>query len=530
MRKSRVWGLALTLTATLTLATVPRRAVTAATPSDAQLAQAVADMSLDEQIGQLFIARKPASDDTTAADVAKYHLGGLILFGTDMAKPTASLKAGLLRFQKAASLPLLIATDQEGGTVSRLNDSPAYPTRYPSPQQAFAQGGLNAVLATATAQAKQLKALGINWNYAPIADVSSDPNSFIYARTLGQSVDNTAAYIRKVVPAIQGTGVAATLKHFPGYGSAVDTHKLFATVDRTKAQLMSHELVPFKAGIAAGVDSIMVTHIVMRQIDADLPASLSPKVITGLLRNELGFGGVIITDDLAMGAIQQYDAAHGLKTPDVLALKAGNDAIMADDYAVGIPAIKQAIETRDIDQSLVQHAVLRLLKLKRKLGLLTTADLHLPTLTLGKPTVSGTTATVAGRFTAKQVANYVVQVRQGNKPLSHTTTDAQGRFTLRLPLKATVQHLTVNVVLSGRESRELLQQPLTLQALAKTAGSSASAAPSKAEAVADTKAAEDKATPRHAAWWPWLVGGVAAVALGAAVVWLMSRPRGRHHR
>ncbi|WP_262314757.1 glycoside hydrolase family 3 N-terminal domain-containing protein [Lacticaseibacillus parakribbianus] len=529
MRKIRVWGLALTLTATLALTAVPRRAVTAATPSDAQLAQAVADMSLDEQIGQLFIARKPASDDTTAADVAKYHLGGLILFGTDMAKPTASLKAGLARFQKAASLPLLIATDQEGGTVSRLNDSPAYPTRYLSPQQAFAQGGLNAVLATATAQAKQLKALGINWNYAPIADVSSDPNSFIYARTLGQSVDSTAAYIRKVVPAIQGTGVAATLKHFPGYGSAVDTHKLFATVDRTKAQLMSHELVPFKAGIEAGVDSIMVTHIVMRQIDADLPASLSPKVITGLLRHELGFDGVIITDDLAMGAIQQYDAAHGLKTPDVLALKAGNDAIMADDYAVGIPAIKQAVQTGDVTAATVQHAVLRLLKLKRKLGLLTTADLHLPTLTLGKPTVSGNTATVAGQLTAKAAASQGVQVRQGTKLLRRTTTDEQGRFTLRLPLRATAQHLTVSVVLGTNASRVLVPQSLTLPAKAKTAGSSASTAPSKADSTADTKAT-DKAKPRHAAWWPWLVAGVAVVAGGVGVAWRLARPRGRHRR
>ncbi|WP_225047105.1 glycoside hydrolase family 3 N-terminal domain-containing protein [Lacticaseibacillus kribbianus] len=520
------WGLA--ALAGLGLALGPSRSAQAATITDQDLARTVANWSLDEQIGSLFIARKPASADQAASDVAKYHLGGLILFGTDMAQPTASLKAQLARFQAAAAVPLLIATDQEGGTVSRLNDSPAYPTRYPSPQQAFAQGGMTAVLNTAVSQAKQLKALGINWNYAPIADVSSDPNSFIYARTLGQSVANTASYIAKVVPAIQGTGVAATLKHFPGYGSAVDTHKLFATVDRTKAQLMASELVPFKAGIAAGVDAVMVTHIVMRQIDAALPASLSPKVITGLLRQELGFSGVIITDDLAMGAIQQYDAAHGLKTPDVLALQAGNDAIMADDYAVGIPAIKAAVAAGTVKPATIRTAAVRLLKLKRKLGLLSAAKFVAPTLTLDKPQYGAKAATVTGTVRSADVQKARVTLTRSGKAIAHATPNQAGRFSLSVPLTVKAQALVVDVTL-GDGTAQRLQKPLTLNAR-KPAATSSTASTSSAHSSASAASSTTTKPAAKAPRWPWAIAGVIALALvGGLVVWFR-RPTGRHRR
>nr|WP_175265030.1 glycoside hydrolase family 3 N-terminal domain-containing protein [Lacticaseibacillus nasuensis] len=200
--------------------------VAAATITDAQLTDYINRMSLEEQIGQLFVAPTPASPTDAQTAVAKYHLGGLILFGRDLTGKTAAQVATVVRADQAkAKVPLLIATDQEGGSVSRLSSSLTYAnTPFPSPQAANRVGGMAKVLAAATTAQKDLAALGVNWNFAPVADVSTNPASFIYARTFGQNYQATADYIKQVVPVMQSTGVGATLKHFPGYGDQGDTH------------------------------------------------------------------------------------------------------------------------------------------------------------------------------------------------------------------------------------------------------------------------------------------------------------------
>ena len=155
--------------------------------------------------------------------------------------------------------------------------------------------------------------------------------------------------------------MAACLKHFPGYGSAGDTHTGFAEEDQM-------DLKPFKAGIKNGADTVLVAHVVIKSVDPQLPASLSPK-IHALLRKKLGFKGVVVTDDLAMGAIRQF-AENQHVCPEVLAVKAGNDLIMSENVDSGTAAIEQAIKDKQISQKQINQSVLRILKLKEKLGLL----------------------------------------------------------------------------------------------------------------------------------------------------------------
>ena len=307
-------------------------------------------MSEDDRIRQMFVVR-PQN-----ADAAK--TGGIILFAQDMSDPKKLISS----LQNAAPTPLLVGVDQEGGTVSRLSANPSLTNnrQFPSPQESFAKGGIKGAVNEADQTAQILHSLGFNWNLAPVADVSQNMESFIYPRTLGQDTKTTAGYIRQVVPAIQQQGVAACLKHFPGYGAAGDTHTGFASEDEAC-------LEPFEAGIRSGADTILVAHVVVRSIDADLPASLSPK-IHALLRRKLGFKGVIVTDDLAMGAIRQF-AQERNADPEVLAVEAGNDMIMSENVESGVSAIKQAISDGKISRRQIDESALRILRLKEKLGL-----------------------------------------------------------------------------------------------------------------------------------------------------------------
>ncbi|WP_203626128.1 glycoside hydrolase family 3 protein [Lacticaseibacillus mingshuiensis] len=512
-------------------ATQPVQAVSLPKVDTATLDRYIDRMSLDEKIGQLFISRTPASVAQAQNDVAQYHLGGLILFGTDFSGQTvSSMQAKLAGFQAASKLPLLIATDQEGGTVSRLSDSAAISAgrSFPSPQQSNAAGGTAAVVKAAEASAQLLKTLGVNWNFAPVADVSSDPNSFIYARTMGMSYADTANVISQVVPAIQNQGVAASLKHFPGYGSAIDTHTQFATVDRPLATLKAEDLVPFQAGINAGVDSVMVTHIVMSAIDPDYPASLSAKVVK-LLRGDLHFDGVIITDDLAMGAIKQFATAHHLSTPDVLAVQAGNDGVMADDYATGIPAIKAAVANGSITMTQLDSAVRHILQLKVKLGLVTAAMVETPRVTVTKTTTSGKTATITGRVIASKVSGgSQIAATEGEKTLATSTVGNDGTFSLRVLLTSNVQRAVLTVKQAGVATATVVLAAAPKDASSKATSSSAKATDDKTTSSSD-KAVQAKTKPDQTARglhsWLTLAAGVLLVAIVAVggVVYLRRR-------
>ena len=331
----------------------------------------LSSMTLEEKVGQMFFVRCP--DVQAAEKVSEYHLGGYLLFGRDFQTTTGdwltaeAFTANVASYQAAADIPLLIGVDEEGGTVARATRNPnLFAAKRQSPQTIYAQGGMEAIL-TDTRQVNQgLLSYGINVNFAPVADVSTNSSDFIYDRTFGQDAAATAEYISQVVAEMDTVGIGSVLKHFPGYGSNSDTHTGVAVDERPYEQFVQEDFLPFQAGIDAGADCVLVSHNIVTAMDGDLPASLSPEVHR-ILREELGFTGVVLTDDLAMDAVESY-AEDG--SVAVLAVLAGNDMIVTTDFETQIPLVIAAVEDGTIDQATIDQAVSRVLGWKYDLGLL----------------------------------------------------------------------------------------------------------------------------------------------------------------
>ena len=324
------------------------------------------EMSLEERVGQLFLAR---CDDSVALEhIEAYHLGGFVLFGRDFTGQTPdSFRQKIAGYQLAAKLPLLIAVDEEGGTVTRVSANPAFrPTKFPSPRRLYEGSGLEGVLVCEKEKCLLLSSLGINVNLAPVCDITTDPGSFMYDRSLGQSPQITAEFIRDTVREMHSNSVGSCLKHFPGYGNNTDTHTGIATDSRSLEELESCDLVPFAAGIEAGCDAILVSHTVVECLDPELPASLSPAV-HDYLRTTMGFDGVIVTDDLVMQAITD---AYGAGEAAVLAVLTGNDLLCSTEYVVQYEAVLAAVLEGRIDIDTLNAAVRRVLQWKIDLGLI----------------------------------------------------------------------------------------------------------------------------------------------------------------
>lgn len=341
----------------------------------------LASLTTEEKVGQLFFVRCPA--ESAAEDVATYHLGGYLLFGRDYQDAGGAwltkeqFTDTVQSYQDAAmadtGIPLLIGSDEEGGTVTRASRDPnLFDAPFPSPQALAKEQGEtdthNVFAADAWEKNSALLALGINVNLAPVADVSTDPADFIYDRALGQDAQATADYVTDVVTAMRDCGIGSVLKHFPGYGSNADTHTGIAVDQRSLEQFQSSDFLPFSAGIAAGdgTTAVLVSHNIMTAVDASLPASLSPAV-HDLLRDELDFDGVVMTDDLAMEAVAAYSEGGAVA---VMALQAGNDLIITTDYRTQIPKVLEAVETGTLSMDTIDTACRRLLTWKQNLGLL----------------------------------------------------------------------------------------------------------------------------------------------------------------
>lgn len=331
-----------------------------------ELQQLLAGMTLEEKVGQMFLARCPRRD--AARKAAEYHLGGYLLFSEDFEGRTPQTAAAeIASYQAAATVPLFIGVDEEGGAINRISRFSAFRAApFPSPQQLYQADGLAAVRRDTLEKCAFLRGLGINMNFAPVCDVSTEESDFIYARTLGQGPQQTAAYAREVVQAMAGQGVASVLKHFPGYGNNADTHTGIAHDMRSYETFEQADFVPFRAGIEAGANVVLVCHNIVECMDASMPASLSPRVHE-ILRQELGFSGVIVTDDLYMRGIRDF---MGPADAAVQAVLAGNDLLCCTEFEVQVPAVVEAVRHGVIDQAQVDASVLRILCLKQALGLL----------------------------------------------------------------------------------------------------------------------------------------------------------------
>ena len=351
----------------VTVETDPANPITPPPTADSDpAAELLAGMTVEEKVGQLFIARCPK---TGAVDkLTQYHLGGYILFARDFENRTPDQAAQAIEsYQAAADIPLLIGVDEEGGTVTRVSRYPAYrDSRFQSPQAVYAAGGLDGVRADTAEKCGLLSSLGINVNFAPVCDVSTDPDDFMYDRAFGRDTRATAEYVETVVDEMGEQGVACVLKHFPGYGNNEDTHTGIAHDDRSWESFVTSDFLPFEAGIGAGAEMVLVSHNMVACMDAGVPASLSPEVHR-ILREELGFDGVIVTDDLAMEGVRQY---AGDEEVAVLAVLAGNDLLCCTDFETQVPAVLAAVEDGTIPESRLDESVLRVLNMKLEMGLL----------------------------------------------------------------------------------------------------------------------------------------------------------------
>jgi beta-N-acetylhexosaminidase len=364
---------------------------TASAASPDPVAARLAQMTLEQKVGQLFstyvygdsaTTTNPADVaanesaygvDTPAEVIAKYHLGNIIYFtwSDNLNNPTqiATLSNGL---QQAGldsdGTPLLISTDQEGGNVVRIGAPLAV-----SPGNMAIGATFSAPDSYAMSQAsgQQLKALGINVDDAPVVDVNTNPdNTADGPRSFGDLAGHVAAMAAASVSGYQNAGIAATAKHFPGLGStSVNTDTGIAITDETKAQFQQNDLPPFRAAISSGVDVVMAAHIVAKSLDpSGAPASMSEPIVTGLLRGELHYNGVVITDALSAAALQNIAPAQRA----VDAIKAGDDVLlMPDNLGDAINAVLDAVHSGQISQARIDQSVTRILTLKQKLGLFT---------------------------------------------------------------------------------------------------------------------------------------------------------------
>jgi len=336
-----------------------------------------ANMTLEEQVGQLLVVGFPGTTLTPEIIdlIQNHHIGGIIFFSRNIqdAQQVLALTHSLQMIAKKAGhrYPLFIAIDQENGMVQRLGTISSSATQFPGNMALGAIGSEQIAYDVAEATGRELTALGINFNLAPVVDVNNNPaNPVIGVRSFGEDPRQVARLAAAAVKGYRKSGVITCLKHFPGHGdTAVDSHLALPTLPYSMERLDALELVPFRSGIAAGADSVMIAHIAFPALtgDATLPATLSPAIVRELLREKLGFTGVIISDCLEMNAVSE---TFGVGPGAVMALLAGNDLVLISHLytrqRAGIAAILTAIQKGVLAQDVVRQAVERVLQLKEQ--------------------------------------------------------------------------------------------------------------------------------------------------------------------
>lgn len=320
-------------------------------------------LSLDEKIGQLFLARY---DDAKVQEMlSKYNVSGFVFYEKDFKDKTEEQVKNMINdAQKNAKIPLLTAVDEEGGKIIRVSSNANLVNKpFKSSSQLYNEGGYSLIRQDTIAKSGILKNLGLNLNLAPVVDVVTNSSAYMYERSFKQDTKKTAEYAKTVIEASKNTGVSYTLKHFPGYGNNTDTHVGASSDTRNYEDILQNDLPPFQAGIESKAEAVLVSHNTVASIDTKNPASLS-KSVHNLLRNKLNFSGIILTDDLDMGATSSIDNRY------VEAILAGNDLIITTDYAASINEVKAAINNKTISEESIDNAVLRVLAWKYYKGLI----------------------------------------------------------------------------------------------------------------------------------------------------------------
>ena len=346
-------------------------------PEPDPFAEQLAAMTVEEKVGQLLIGGFEGTEigDQATRLVQEYQVGGLILYGRNIAGAgqLVTLTNGL-KALNGDGIPLFLSIDQEGGGVDRM---PPEVRRTPGAYCVGQTGSVPAAQSYGDVLAAECAAFGLNLDFAPVLDVWSNPgNTVIGQRAFSADARTVAGLGPAAARRMMDQGVIPAVKHFPGHGdTAVDSHVGLPVVDKSPEELEETELIPFRAAIqSAGTDgqvpAVMVAHILLTQLDPERPASLSPAVVTGLLREELGFAGAVLTDDLTMGAVTQ---SYGLGEAAVLAVEAGCDILLVCHGPDSVPAVRTALleaaASGRITAERLDESVYRILRLKTEYAL-----------------------------------------------------------------------------------------------------------------------------------------------------------------
>ncbi|HLZ22184.1 MAG TPA: glycoside hydrolase family 3 N-terminal domain-containing protein [Ktedonobacterales bacterium] len=339
----------------------------------------LAHMTLDEKLGQLFLIETGWTTYTQDVDtmVRGMHAGAMIIYQQNMTDP-AQLKAYISAVQANATIPLIVSMDEEGGVVDRLGALGFNPPQ-PAAQDLTASGDPHKAYAAGFATAHEMKWYGINTDLAPVVDVRTNPYAVEYTRIFGDDPTTVDRYAGAYINGLSRFDVIACLKHWPGIGSvALDPHKTLPTIDRSRDQLENTDFAAFRGLLSQQPGMIMVTHVIVNAIDPTMPATLSPKLVNGVLRGELGYQGVVMTDSLYMQGIAER---YSLPQAAVLSIEAGDDllegAFDTSTMAGMLAALHAAIDSGQISMSRINQSVARILTLKASYGILPLRGSHI---------------------------------------------------------------------------------------------------------------------------------------------------------
>lgn len=337
--------------------------------------ETLAGMTLHEKVCQMMFVTPEeltgedgvtVAGDATRQALENYPVGGIVYFAKNL-ESQDQVKEMIDNSQKDSSIGLFVATDEEGGVVNRLMDTVG--TTYIGSMYYYKDDGDETAYENAYTIANDMSALGFNLDFAPVADVWSNPdNTVIGERAYSDDYAQAAELVGNAVKGFNDGGVMCTLKHFPGHGdTAEDSHYSSAYVHRTKEEIMADEMQPFRSGIEAGAEFVMVGHLIVPDID-EVPATLSYKIATGILRDELKFEGVAITDSFEMESIADN---YSVDDAVVMSVKAGIDMILQPkDMASAVNSIEQAVADGELSEDRIDESVRRILTLKESRGLL----------------------------------------------------------------------------------------------------------------------------------------------------------------
>lgn len=476
--------------------------------ADPDLEAVLAGLSTRDKAAQLVMpwiaGSYAAADDPTMQQAFRWvdslHVGGLIV----SVGPPTEIAAKLNNFQRRSRLPLLVGSDLESGTAIRLQGGTAFP-----PQMGLGAADDEALAeAVGRVTALEGRAVGIHLAFAPVADVNNNPdNPIINTRALGESPAATARLVTALVRGIERHGMAATVKHFPGHGdTGTDSHVALPIVTASRSRLDSVELVPFRAAIAAGVTGVMSAHLAVPALTGDSarPGTLSPAVLTTLLRESLGFRGLVVTDAMDMGAVIN---TYGAGEAAVLAFEAGADLLLQPkDADLAVAGVVAAVESGRIPMARLDASVRRLLQLKARLGLFRErlVDTDAVGRVVGRQEFVQTARAAAARalVLADDAGGAVAAVRRGPSRVAVVTYDVEPRPTAAAPLVTALRARgdTVRVIrLSGQSGTAALDSVraaiaasrvvVAVAAVRAVAGRGAIAVPAELAALLDEAAA-----------------------------------------